>query len=99
VQESEITADLRMTGHIRARVKTDDKAGPGDDQAKEQAQTVKAKPQVQVQARYPGPLELKHTPADHIRPEKAQSYKEQQRHSRDEQSQAAVTMVMVIRFR
>jgi len=34
VQEGEIAADIRMAIHVRGRVKTDKKTGPGDDQTK-----------------------------------------------------------------
>ena len=90
---------MGMTGHVRGGVEADKKAGPGDDQAKEQAQAVEAKPQVQVQARYPGPLEFKHPPVDHLGPEIAEDNEERQRQCRTEQSQTAAAGVMVVAVR
>ena len=86
VQVDKEAAGMWMSSQVAGCEKGHQKAGPGDNQAEQQAESVQSEPQGDVEAGHPGPLNGKDLAPHHTGPHGAQSGKQQEWKGRGEQT-------------
>ncbi len=91
VQVDEEAAGVWMSGHVAGGEKGHQEADPGDDQAKQEAEAVQAEVQHDVQAGHPRPLNGIDPAPRHLRPQGAQSRKQEQWKGRGHETNATIT--------